>query len=98
MRFRFLRKKLERLYTEGKGIEKYEERIIENFLQVIEVISKAKDERDIRAISGIRFHKLQGDRKGKIGLTLFNQWRLTIVIKRDVKGKIVIINGIEDYH
>ena len=57
-------------------------------------IKAAVDRRDLSALKGNRFEKLQGDRAGTYSIRINDQWRITFRIERnralDVK--------IEDYH
>ena len=100
MRFTFINSKLEDLYYEDKGAEKYSEAVVEAFFEVMSQIAAAKDERDLYALKGLRFEKLQGERgrQGERSLRLNKQWRLIITIEHDEEGKVILIINIEDYH
>lgn len=98
MRFRFKTKKIEELYTKQKNAHKYAEGVVDAFFEVMGVIRAAKDERDLRALKGLRLEKLSGKRKDESSLRLNQQWRLIIKFEEDDKGKAVLIIGIEDYH
>ncbi len=99
MRFRFKRKKIEELYTKEKNAHKYPN-VIDDFFDAMSAIDAAKDERDLYALKGFHFEKLQGKR-GKMGersLRLNKQWRLIISIEKDEEGHYLLIIDIEDYH
>lgn len=100
MRFEFKDKKIEALYTEEKGAEKYSEAVVEAFFEVMSIIGAAEDERDLYAFKGLRFEKLEGERgkRGERSLRLNKQWRLVVSIKQDKDGKLIWIIDIEDYH
>ena len=57
-------------------------------------IKAAVDQRDLSALKGNRFERLEGDRAGTYSIRINDQWRITFRIERnralDVK--------IEDYH
>ena len=98
MRFRFRYKKLEALYTEGKGAHKYPPGIVDAFVEVMSVIQSAADERDLRMLKGLRYEKLKGDRKGQHSMRLNDQFRLIVEWEKDDQGSCLVIIVIEDYH
>lgn len=100
MNFRFKKERIEKLYLEEKGAEKYSKAVVEAFFRVMSIIAAAEDERDIRAFKSLRFEKLEGERgkRGERSLRLNDQWRLIISIEYDEKGKLILIIDIEDYH
>ena len=98
MRFRFKSKKLQLLFTEEKGAEKYEAGVLEAFFEVMTLIDAATDERDLRAFKSLRLEKLSGKRKHQHSLRLNKQWRLIVQFEEGEEGKQLIIIGIEDYH
>lgn len=100
MRFSFRHKKIEALYYEEKGAEKYSKAVVVAFFNVMTIIDAAEDERDLRALKGLRFEKLEGERgqRGERSLRLNNQWRLILSIEKDENGKLIVVIDIEDYH
>lgn len=98
MRFRFKRKKLEKLYFEGKGIKAYPKNVVDNFYIVMTIIEAAVDERDLRALKGLRFEKLKLRKPEQYSIRLNEQFRLVFAFERDESGKILVIIDIEDYH
>lgn len=98
MRFRFTDKKLEALYTDEQGANKYEVGVVDAFFEAMAVIEAAKDVRDIRNIKSFRFEKLKHDRKGQHSLRLNRQWRLIVEIEQDAAGTLLAIIEIADYH
>jgi toxin HigB-1 len=99
VRFRFKDKKLEALYTEEKNAHKYPG-VIDDFFEVMAVITAAVDERDLYAQKGFHFEKLSGQRgkQGQRSLRLNKQWRLIITIEKDQNGSYLLVIDIEDYH
>lgn len=100
MRFRFTSKKLEALYKEEKGANKYPPEVADAFFEVMAVIEAASNEGDLYALKGFHFEKLKGKRgtENERSLRLNSQWRLIVKIETDDKGKLVLVIDIEDYH
>lgn len=68
------------------------------FRKVIGKIQAANDERDLRALKGLHYHKLEGNRSHQHALNITDQWRL--IVKRTEKDghtRLLIIS-VEDYH
>lgn len=98
MRFRFVDKKLEALYTDEKGAEQYERGVVKGFFRVMAIIANAPDPRDFYRFKALRFEKLSGDRAGQHSFRLNDQWRLVVRLERDDQGQEVVIVEIVDYH
>ncbi len=62
MRYRFVDKRLERLYVQGEGSERYPDGIAEAFIKRVRMIEAASDERDLRALKSLHFEKLKGEK------------------------------------
>jgi plasmid maintenance system killer protein len=68
------------------------------FRKVIGKIKAARDERDLRALSGLHYHKLDGSRNHQYALNISDQWRLIVErIEEDGRTKLLIVS-VEDYH
>ena len=98
MRFRFTDAKLQALYTDKKGAERYEQNVVKGFFRVMSIIANASDPRDLRAFKSLHFEKLSGDRTDQHSLRLNGQWRLIITLERDDQEHSVIVIEIVDYH
>lgn len=98
MRFQFKKKKLEALYIEEKGANKYEAGVVDAFFAIMDRITAAIDERDLRALKSRRLEKLTCDREGQYSMRLNDQWRLILEIGKDEQGKYLLIVEITDYH
>jgi len=98
MRFRFIDKKLEALYTDEKGAEQYERGVVKGFFRVMTIIASAPDPRDFRQFKSLHFEKLSADRVGQHSFRLNGQWRLIVRLERDGQGQEVVIIEIVDYH
>ncbi len=57
MRFRFRTRKLELLYTDGKGAQKYELGVVDSFFEVVGIIRAARHERDLYSFKSLRFER-----------------------------------------
>ncbi len=100
MRFTFAGKKLQALYTDEIGAERYPPEVVEAFFDKMAVVVAASHENDLRAMKSLHFEKLKGERgnRGEYSLRLNKQYRLTVTIETDDRGKLLRILDIEDYH
>lgn len=64
----------------------------------LQFLKQAVDERDLRAMKGLRFEKLSGARKGQCSIRINNQWRIVLQIDSTCNPQEIVILGIEDYH
>ena len=99
MRFKFKKKKIELLYTSEKDAHKYHG-VVDDFFEVMAIITAATSEQDLYANKGLRFEKLSGKRgkNNQRSLRLNKQWRLIVTLEKDETGKYIFIIDIEDYH
>jgi toxin HigB-1 len=98
LRYYFRKKKLQALFTDEKGSEKYPAEVVTAFFDVMASLAAAVDERDIRKLKSLHYEKLSGGRKGQHSVRLNKQWRLVIEVEEDKAGKLLAILSIEDYH
>jgi toxin HigB-1 len=84
-----------RLETDATG---YAPEIARGFQKAIWFIRSAVDERDLYAMKGLRFEKLQGARAHQRSMRINKQWRLILEIVGTGEEKRVRAVGIEDYH
>jgi len=100
LRFKFKSKKLQALYTEEKGAQRYPSEVVEAFFDVMAVIDAARNENDLYAFKSLHFEKLKGKR-GKFdqrSVRLNNQYRLILTIEKDRAGNFILVINIMDYH
>ena len=83
MRFEFKTRALQELYTDEKGAHRYPLPVVEAFFEVMGAIAAARDERDIRALKSLHYHKLQGARSHQHALTLYKGFRLIVERQKD---------------
>ena len=89
----FGNRELKRLYTEiafRMGLPLSARRVY--------FMSKATDERDLRAWKSLHMEKLKGDRQHQYSIRLNEQFRLVFEILGDGRDKRLRIVGVEDYH
>lgn len=98
MRFEFVSRKLQRLYTDKAYTAGFAQAVVKAFRKVMQVIDAAKDERDLYALKSRRFEKLKGTRSHQRSLRLSQQWRLIVEIRKNAEGNVIVIVDIEDYH
>ena len=98
MNFEFANRKMERLYTEGKGARRYPPRMVDSFFEVIRAIESAEDEPDLRKMKHLHFEKLKGDRKHQRSLVLHGPFRLVVQLREDEDGAYLLVEEIVDYH
>ena len=96
MEIRFKKKEFEALYTEDKGSEHYPSEVVAAFFRRMQLISSAKDERDIRDIKSTHFEKLEED---KFSVRLNKNWRLEFTFD-PLQGlnKVVVILKISNHY
>jgi proteic killer suppression protein len=98
LRFSFKRKKLEDLYYEEKGAQKYPPGVVDAFFRVMSIIEAVPDIRDLYQLKSLRFEKLKGTRKDERSVRLNKQYRLTMRLEEDEEENYLLILDIEDYH
>lgn len=98
MKFEFASKKLERLYVESEFSAGFGSDVVRAFRKVMQLISAARDERDLRQFKSRRFEKLKGERAHQHSLRLNDQWRLIVEVRKDADGNVILVVDIEDYH
>jgi toxin HigB-1 len=98
MEIEFSEAVLDRIETDAAFTGGYPPGIVKAYRKRIQAIRAAIDERDLYAIKGNRFEKLQGARSHQHSMRLNDQVRLIVEIKPSTPKNIIIVVGIEDYH
>ena len=89
---------LERLAKELDYAPKgWSRNVIRLYRKKHQIIRAAKDERDLRAMRGLRLEKLKGDREGQFSIRLSDQFRLVLAFKTQ-SDRVAVILDIVDYH
>jgi proteic killer suppression protein len=95
---RFKNESLEKLQVENAKDDKaYPPGIGKRFRWTLGYIRSAISERDLYAMRGLGFEKLQGKREHQYSMKLNDQWRLILEME-DGNPRIVWVVAIEDYH
>ena len=89
---------LDRLEVDPAFSAGYGPEIVRGFRKAIGAIRAAHDERDLYAVRGLRFEKLDGKRKHQYSLRINKQWRLIVELHGEASRKQVQVIGVEDYH
>ena len=98
MDFEFGNEGLEEVYYNPKASTGHGALVDKGFRKVMGKIAAAVDERDLRALNGLHYHKLGGARNHQHALSITGNWRLIVErIEKDSRIKLVIIS-VEDYH
>lgn len=89
---------LDRLETDAGFTAGYGPEIVRGFRKAMQAVRAAQDERDLYASRGLRFEKLEGNRKHQHSMRINKQWRLIVALRGTGQQKRVGIVAIEDYH
>jgi proteic killer suppression protein len=98
METEFRNEDLDRLETDADYTAGYAKEIVKAYRKRLQAIRAAIDERDLRAVKGNHFEKLQGSRAHQHSLRLNDKWRLIVEIKSGSPKNTIVVVGIEDYH
>lgn len=98
MDFDFADSSLENVFYDPKASLGHGPAIDRGFRKVIGIIRAANNELDLRALKGLHYHKLQGDRSHQHALNITGNWRLIVQrIDQNDRTKLLIVS-VEDYH
>lgn len=98
MKARHKKKALDRLETDKDYDGGFPPEVVKAFRKRMQFIRSAMDERDFRALRGLRFKRMEGDRRHQYSIRLNDQWRLIIEFEGRGREKTALIINIEDYH
>jgi toxin HigB-1 len=71
--------------------------VVRAYRRKVQLIDAADDERDLRAMRGLRFEQLSGDREGTCSIRVNDQFRLILTFKTEGE-RIAVILELVDYH
>ena len=86
MEVEFADEDLDRLETDAQFSAGWDQAIVKGFRRRIQNIRAAVDERDLYAVKGNRFEKLEGNRKGQHSLVLTGNYRLIVKLVKESKN------------
>lgn len=98
MEVEFREKSCDRLETDPKYNAGFAANVVSAYRKRLQQIRAAIDERDLHAIGGMHFKKLQGERSHQHSIRLNDQWRLIVELIGKGAEKVVHVVSIEDYH
>ena len=97
MEFEFGDGDLEEAYYDPKASLGHGPAVDKGFRKVMGKIDAANDEQDLRALKGLHYHQLEGNRSHQHALNVTDQWRL-VVERIEEKGRTrLLIVSLEDY-
>jgi toxin HigB-1 len=68
------------------------------YRRVINLISSAPNEQDLRQFKGLRLEKLKGKRAGTASVRINDQYRLVLRFSADSDGRVAVVIEAVDYH
>jgi toxin HigB-1 len=89
---------LDHLEVDPRFAGGFSQGVVRGFRKAMQAIRSAVDERDLYALKGFRFEKLQGKPAHQRSLRINDQWRLVVEVREKDGKKQVWIIRIEDYH
>jgi toxin HigB-1 len=89
---------LSRLESDSRFTGGFSAEVVRAYRKKLWFIRHAMDERDIYAMKGNHFEKLQGARSHQRSIRLNKQWRLILEFVGAGTEKTVRVIAIEDYH
>jgi plasmid maintenance system killer protein len=98
LRIVFEDKILEDIYYNAVISKKYPDYIILKFIKVIENIEAVESVLDIKRTNSYRLHKLKGNMKDNMSISLDKKWRLIIKIEKDENGNIVLVLKLSNHY
>jgi len=98
MEFEFGEGDSEEAYYDPKASLRHGPAVDKGFRKVMGKIDAANDEQDLRALKGLHYHKLEGNRSHQHALNVTDQWRLVVErIEENGRTRLLIVS-LEDYH
>ena len=89
---------LDQLETDPRASAGFQAGVVRGYRKAMQFIRDAADERDLYAMRGLRFEKLEGKRRGQFSFRCNNQYRLIIKLVGKSENKKVLVMEIVDYH
>jgi proteic killer suppression protein len=89
---------LEDLERDPRSTAGHGDAVDRGFRKVMQIVRAAPDERDLYALKGLHFEKLEGSRHHQRSLKINKQWRLVVELRKGEKSTRVGVISIEDYH
>jgi plasmid maintenance system killer protein len=94
----FANSKLERLYTENVGADRYEPEIIKLFRRRVRHIEAASDLNDLRCPNLVDYRELEAGHPRKSALALDERWELVLAEEVEHQPERILILDISERH
>lgn len=99
MRLEFEDEELEHLAFEPEfRTRRWSQDVASAYRRVLNLISSAPSDHDLRQFKGLRLEKLKGKRAGTSSVRINDQYRLVLRFRTDDDGRLAVIIEALDYH
>jgi proteic killer suppression protein len=102
MEVRFEDAKLEKLFVtplkEIRGKQDYPTEVIKQFKKKVPILMAVGKLDELRALKGLNFEYLKGDRKGECSIRLNDQYRLIFVPVSENEIKVILVTEISKHY
>lgn len=99
MRLEFEDEELELLAFEPDfRTKRWSQDVTRAYRRVLNLISSAPNEQDLRQFKGLRLEKLKGKRAGTSSVRINDQYRLVLRFSTDDDGRVAVVIEAVDYH
>lgn len=88
---------LEQLAHDVPVNTRFSKAVVQAYRSKIARIVAARDERDLRAVPGLRFKELKGF-TGIFSIRVNDQFRIVFSIRKAVGGNVIHVTDLTDYH
>ena len=79
MKVTFRTVRLQQCYEDSKKAQReWDEKVARRYIERVNVLKAAKSAEDLYKIPPLRFHPLEGDKKGTYSITLIGRWRMEV--------------------
>ncbi len=96
MQVEFASSRLRRAFqSEADAIRLHGEAIGKKYVMAVQLVKQARTIDDLYKIPQLKFHALEGDRKGEYSATLTGNWRIVMTFPDQGVAR---IEKVEDYH
>lgn len=91
---------LKDLAEDGGVLGSYPPGIVKKYRKIVTWLNGIENRLSIYNWKGLQPHQLEGDRKGKHGIWINDQFRIVLEFRKEEDGKTekIVILEIEDYH
>jgi proteic killer suppression protein len=94
----FRTKQLEACYTDAKKAQRaWDEKVARRYIERVNILKHAKSLDDLHKILVLRFHQMQGDKKGRYSITLIGRWRMEVSFQ-DEKLLLVRVEEVSQHY